>query len=63
MAIFTGGDAVTQLWVFFVFPMIGAFLGVLAWLMVDDDTVEDTMLVDTPLDELRDAAADFVDGD
>lgn len=63
MAIFAAGDSITQLWVFFVFPMIGAFLGVLVWLMVDDDTVEDTMLVDTPLDELRDAVTDLVDGD
>lgn len=63
MAIFAGGDAITQLWVFFVFPMIGAFLGVLAWLMVDDDSLEDTVLVDTPLDELRDAVTDLVDGD
>jgi len=61
MAVFAGGDAITQLWVFFVFPMIGAFLGVLVWLMVDDDTVEDTMLVDTPLDELRDAVTDALD--
>ena len=61
MAVFTGGEAVTQLWAFFVFPMVGAVLGVLAWLMVDDDTVEDTMLVDTPLDEIRDAITDAVD--
>ena len=63
MAVFAGGDAVTQLWAFFVFPMIGAGLGVLAWLMVDDDSIEDTMLVDTPLDEMRDAVTDLVDGD
>ncbi len=61
MALFAGGDAITQLWVFFVFPLVGAFLGVLVWLMVDDDTVEDTMLVDTPLDELRDAVTDAID--
>ena len=30
-AVFAGGDAITQLWAFFVFPMIGAGLGVLAW--------------------------------
>ena len=63
MAIFAGGEAVTQLWAFFVFPMVGAGLGVLAWLMVDDDSIEDTMLVDTPLDEMRDAITDMVDGD
>lgn len=63
MAIFAAGESITQLWVFFVFPMIGAFLGVLVWLMVDDDSIEDTVLVDTPLDEIRDAVSDFVDGD
>lgn len=63
MAVFAGGEAVTQLWAFFVFPMIGATLGVLAWLMVDDDRVEDTLLVETPLDEVRDAVTDLVDGD
>ena len=61
MAVFVGGDALTQLWVFVVFPLLGAFLGVLAWLMVDDDSLEDTMLVDTPLDELRDAVTDAID--
>lgn len=63
MAVFAGDEAVTQLWAFFVFPMIGATLGVLAWLMVGEDTVEDTVLVDTPLDEMRDAVTDLVDGD
>ena len=32
---------------------IGAVLGVLAWLMVDDDSHEDTVLVDTPLDDVK----------
>lgn len=63
MAIFAGGDAVTQLWAFFVFPMVGSILGVLVWLMVDDDSLEDTALMDTPLDEIRDAVTDLVDGD
>jgi aquaporin Z len=27
VAIFAGGEAVTQLWAFFVFPIIGAVLG------------------------------------
>ncbi len=61
MAVFAGDIAVTQLWAFFVFPMIGAILGVLAWLMVDDESIEDTLLVNTPLDEMRDAIEDAVD--
>lgn len=55
MAIFAGGDAITQLWAFFVFPMIGALLGVIVWIMIDDDSIEDTLLEETPLDEIRDS--------
>ncbi len=61
MALFAGGDAVYQLWAFFVFPMVGAVLGVLAWLMIDDESIEDTVLVNTPLDELRDRLEDVID--
>lgn len=59
-AVFAGGDAVTQLWAFFVFPIIGAVLGVLAWLMIDEDRLEDTLLADTPLDEIRDTVDDLL---
>jgi aquaporin Z len=41
-AVFGGGDALSQLWVFIVFPPIGAILGVLAWLAVHDERLEDT---------------------
>jgi len=44
MAVFAGGDAVTQLWAFIVFPLLGAIVGVLAWLAVDDASMEDTVL-------------------
>ncbi len=44
MAVFAGGDALTQLWAFIVFPLIGAVVGVLLWLAVDDAGLEDTML-------------------
>jgi aquaporin Z len=40
MAIFAGGDAIEQLWAFFVFPAIGAALGALAWFAVDDSREE-----------------------
>jgi aquaporin Z len=33
-AIFSGSDALAQLWAFFVFPLIGAVVGYLAWLVV-----------------------------
>ena len=49
-AIFSGSDAMTQLWAFLVFPMIGAVLGVVIWLLVHDVRAEETMLrgVDRP---------------
>lgn len=36
VAIFAGGDAIEQLWAFFLFPVIGALVGVLAWQLIDD---------------------------
>src|SRR5262245_57472721 len=35
-AIFSGSDALTQLWAFIVFPLIGAVVGYLAWLLVHE---------------------------
>ena len=43
-ALFSGTEALKQLWVFIVFPILGAFLGLLAWLAVDDARLEDTRL-------------------
>ncbi len=37
MAVFAGGDAVEQLWAFFVFPLIGAIVGAGAYLLISDD--------------------------
>lgn len=61
VALFAGGESLTQVWVFVLFPLLGGFLGVLAWLMVDDESIEDTILVDTPLDEIRDAVEEALD--
>lgn len=33
-AIFSGGDALGQLWAFFVFPLVGAAVGVAGWMLV-----------------------------
>jgi aquaporin Z len=55
-AIFSGADALKQLWVFIVFPIVGGFVGLLAWLAVDDARLEDTRL-DTHVAE---AARDLV---
>jgi aquaporin Z len=43
-AIFAGSDAMKQLWAFLVFPLVGAAVGVLAWVAVDDAKLEDTLL-------------------
>ncbi|HEX2782240.1 MAG TPA: aquaporin [Ilumatobacteraceae bacterium] len=51
----THTEALQQLWAFIVFPMIGAVVGVVIWLMLDETRLEDTDLVDLPgASELRD---------
>jgi glycerol uptake facilitator-like aquaporin len=44
----SGTGALEQLWAFIVFPMIGAAVGVVLFLMLDDSKVEDTMLSNVP---------------
>ena len=41
-AIFAGGTHIGQLWVFIIFPLVGAVLGVLVWLLVHDENLEST---------------------
>jgi aquaporin Z len=60
-ALFARGDALVQLWAFVVFPCVGALVGVIVWLAVDEARIEDTMLAATPLDELRDEIGRLVD--
>jgi aquaporin Z len=55
-AVFAGGDALKQLWGFIVFPLIGAIVGVVAWLAVDSATLEDTMLDSQVTRQIRDVA-------
>jgi aquaporin Z len=43
-ALFAGWDHLAQLWVFIIFPLVGAVLGVLVWLLVHEERLEDTML-------------------
>lgn len=40
VAIYAGTEPMEQLWAFFVFPLIGAVLGTLAWWLVDDSRYE-----------------------
>lgn len=41
-AIFGGAEPLKQLWAFVVFPLIGAIVGTLIWVGVDESTIEDT---------------------
>ena len=55
-AIFSGGDAMSQLWAFIVFPLVGAVIGVLVWLLVHETRLEDTMLRHDAMVRVRDRA-------
>lgn len=46
-AVFAGGAALEQLWAFVVFPLLGAGVGALLWLLIDDAELEDTALAGT----------------
>jgi len=43
-AIFSGTNAMSQLWVFIVFPLIGSLIGVAVWMVVHDTQREDKVL-------------------
>ena len=48
-------DALEQLWAFIVFPLVGAVVGVIIWLAIDDSRLESTLLAEVPgLVEVRD---------
>jgi aquaporin Z len=61
----TSSNALEQLWAFIVFPLVGAALGVVLFLMLDASRLEDTMLAEVPgLTAARDTlekAADIID--
>jgi aquaporin Z len=52
MAIFadTHPNALGQVWVFLVVPLVAAFVGLLVWLAIDEATIDDTVFDDTILD-------------
>jgi aquaporin Z len=60
-AVFSGKHAVTQLWAFVVFPIVGAAIGLLCWLAVDDARLEDTMMANRAMVKARDIATAAVD--
>jgi aquaporin Z len=55
-AVFSGSDAMSQIWAFIIFPLIGAVVGVLLWLLVHDTRLEDTMLANRRFIDVRDRA-------
>ncbi len=59
-AIFSDTDpnALGQVWVFLVVPLVGAAAAVFVWLAIDEATVDDTVFDETILDD----AADLLDG-
>ena len=64
-ALFADGHtgAMAQLWAFILFPMIGAVVGVIIWLMLDDTRLEDTDLVELPgASELRNVLGNLSKG-
>lgn len=46
VALIAGGDAIKQLWAFFVFPLIGAVIGALLWKLTDDGEKSEIPLAD-----------------
>lgn len=57
-ALFADGrsDALQQLWAFILFPMLGAVVGVIVWLTLDEARLEETDLIELPgASELRNA--------
>ena len=60
-AVFSGKHAVTQLWAYIVFPLVGAALGLLFWLAVDDARLEDTMMGNKTMTRARDMATAGLD--
>lgn len=62
-AIFADADpnALVQVWAFIVFPLVGAVVGVFVWLMIDEATLESTMMDTDFLRQTRDVLDDAVD--
>ncbi len=54
-------DALEQLWAFTVFPLLGAVLGAMIWLMLDDTRLEETSLFNPALAQARDIADEAID--
>ncbi|BAN00806.1 MIP/aquaporin family protein [Ilumatobacter coccineus] len=62
-AIFSDNDpnALGQVWVFIVVPLVAAVAAVFVWLMIDDAEIDDTIFDDTFVDDLQNAATGDTD--
>jgi aquaporin Z len=56
MAIFADTDpnALAQVWVFILMPLIAAFAGLFVWLAISETTIDETMLDDTFVEDITD---------
>jgi aquaporin Z len=54
----TDPNALGQVWVFVLVPLVAAFGGTLVWLAIDDATIDDTLFDDTFLEDMSDAVTD-----
>lgn len=60
--IFAGGDSFDQVWLIMLFGVVGAAVGVMIFLAIDDAALEDTMLSKIPMaGKARDAASSVID--
>lgn len=53
-------DALEQLWAFILFPLVGAVVGALVWLMLDETRLEQTSLFNPAFAQARDIGDDLV---
>ena len=63
MALFADTDpnALGQVWLFIVVPILAAVGGLMVWLAIDEATIDDTVFDDTVVESVSDAATDLVD--
>jgi aquaporin Z len=57
----TSPSALGQVWVFIIFPLIGAVLGVFVWLLTDPASLEDTLFDTEILRTARDKLDDVIE--
>ena len=51
----TDPNALGQIWLFIIVPVVSAFAGTLVWLAIDDATIDDTIFDDSVLEDVVDA--------